>query len=146
MSNYAIIVGSVLGASEYVADALAELIAKQNNTADIHLAPDLAEISPDATWIICTSTHGAGDLPDNIQPFAEQLQRADLTNVKAYVIGLGDSSYDTYCFAAKTMETLLKQAGATILATPLHIDVLSHPIPEDEAVAWFETQTNTQLA
>ncbi|MCW8093427.1 FMN-binding protein MioC [Alteromonas sp. ASW11-130] len=146
MSNYAIIVGSVLGASEYVADALAEHITQQKGTVEIHLAPDLSQISKDTIWIVCTSTHGAGDLPDNIQPFAEQLENADLSTVSAFVIGLGDSSYDTFCQGAKTMETLLKQAGANIIATPLHIDVLIHPIPEDEAVAWFTSHSSTQLA
>ncbi|MCW8108875.1 flavodoxin domain-containing protein [Alteromonas ponticola] len=146
MSNYAIIVGSVLGAAEYVADALAESIKQNQEAVEIHLSPDLPAISHDAIWIICTSTHGAGDLPDNIQPFAEQLENADLSAVSAYVIGLGDSSYDTFCHGAKTMETLLIQAGATLLAPPCHIDVLTYPIPEDEAVAWFTSQTSAQSA
>ncbi|NMH60630.1 flavodoxin domain-containing protein [Alteromonas ponticola] len=146
MSKYAIIVGSVLGASEYVADALAEAIQQNGDSAEIFLSPDFTEIPSETIWIICTSTHGAGELPDNIQHFAQQLEFADLSAVSAYVIGLGDSSYDTFCHGAKAIETLLKQGGATLLSTPLHIDVLTYPIPEDEAVAWFKSQTSQQIA
>ncbi|WP_137168594.1 flavodoxin domain-containing protein [Salinimonas lutimaris] len=133
-----ILVGSVLGASEYVADALAEVAQKAGYETDIKLTPDLKSIEPGSTWVICTSTHGAGDLPDNIAPFASQLKGADLSQVNAYLVGLGDSSYDTYCFGAMTMQKLLEEGGATLLHAPLHIDVLNHPIPEDKAVEWFE--------
>lgn len=142
-THYSIIVGSMLGAAEYVADALAEVIREHDKQAEIHLTPSLDDISGDSTWIVCTSTHGAGDLPDNIQPFASSLKDSDLSHVSAYIVGLGDSSYDTYCYGAQTMETLLKQGGATLLSEPLHIDVLHHPIPEDQAVAWFRTKLNS---
>ena len=135
-----ILVGSVLGAAEYVADALAEVAQQAGYQTDIQLAPDFETIPTQSTWVICTSTHGAGDLPDNIQPFAAQLAERDLSSVKAYIVGLGDSSYDTYCFAAMTMQEKLAQGNATLLAEPLHIDVLNHPIPEEIAVEWLTEQ------
>ena len=58
------------------------------------------------------------------------------------IIGLGDTSYDTFCYGAKEIETKLVNAGATLLTAPLHIDVLEHPIPEDEAVHWFESNVD----
>ncbi len=135
-----ILVGSVLGAAEYVADALAEVAQQAGYQTDIQLTPDIEALTPDTTWLICTSTHGAGDLPDNIQPFAKQLQDRDLTGVQAFVVGLGDSSYDTYCYGAQTMTQLLEQGNATLLSAPLHIDVLNHPLPEEKAVEWFAQQ------
>ena len=72
MANFEIVVGSVLGASEYVADALQEVLLSHTHSAEIHLTPQLSDLDKDATWLICTSTHGAGDLPDNIQPFVKQ--------------------------------------------------------------------------
>ncbi len=136
--HFTILVGSVLGASEYVADALSDTLKARQHEVSIQLDPDFEAIDKGSTWIICTSTHGAGDLPDNIQPFAAQLQGQDLSSVNAYIIGLGDSSYDTFCHGAMTMEKLLTSGNATILAEPFHIDVLNHPIPEDEAVAWLD--------
>ncbi|GAB5381667.1 MAG: FMN-binding protein MioC [Aliiglaciecola sp.] len=139
MANFSIIVGSVLGASEYVADALQETLQNQSHSVTIHLEPELQSIDKSTIWIVCTSTHGAGDLPDNIQPFADQLKETELSSTAFLVVGLGDSSYDTYCNGAMTMQSLLEKAGATLLNKPIHIDVLTHPIPEDAAVEWLES-------
>ncbi|WJG09452.1 FMN-binding protein MioC [Aliiglaciecola sp. LCG003] len=138
MANFDIIVGTVLGASEYVADALQETLEKHGHSATIWLEPNLEDLSKQSTWLICTSTHGAGDLPDNIQPFEKQLKGQDLSEVNFLVVGLGDSSYDTYCNGAIQMQDSLEQANATMLHKPIHIDVLHHPIPEDAAVVWLE--------
>ncbi|AFT76588.1 FMN-binding protein MioC [Alteromonas macleodii] len=136
--HFEIIVGTMLGAAEYVADAIAEKLDASGHTHTIHAEPNLDEIKTESTWIVCTSTHGAGELPDNIQPFAKQLEGADLSAVNAYVIGLGDTSYDTFCFGAKEMEKHIKNAGGTLITDALYIDVLEHPIPEDAAVEWFD--------
>ncbi len=136
--HFEIIVGTMLGAAEYVADAIAEKLDASGHTHTIHAEPNLDEIKTESTWIVCTSTHGAGELPDNIQPFAKQLEGVDLSAVNAYVIGLGDTSYDTFCFGAKEMEKHIKNAGGTLITDALYIDVLEHPIPEDAAVEWFD--------
>ena len=136
--HFEIIVGTMLGAAEYVADAIAEKLDASGHTHTIHAEPNLDEIKTESTWIVCTSTHGAGELPDNIQPFAKQLEGADLSAVNAYVNGLGDTSYDTFCFGAKEMEKHIKNAGGTLITDALYIDVLEHPIPEDAAVEWFD--------
>lgn len=140
MAHFDIIVGSVLGASEYVADALKETLEENSHDATIFLEPDYSQIcaeNSNAVWLICTSTHGAGDLPDNIQPFADELKSAKFENQQFMIVGLGDSSYDTYCNGAMKMQDLMQQAGAKLLADPIHIDVLHHPIPEDAAVEWL---------
>lgn len=137
MSSVSIFVGSVLGATEYVAEAIAAVLKDANIDVDVQFQPDLHKSSSDR-WIICTSTHGAGDLPDNIQPFAQQLAAADLSNKHVLLIGLGDSSYDTFCGAAMTIESVLLDRQARLVAPALHIDVLHHPIPEDVATTWFK--------
>lgn len=136
--HFEIIVGTMLGASEYVADAIAEKLSALGHSYTIHPEPNLDDIKTQSTWVVCTSTHGAGELPDNIQPFASQIKDVSLAPVKAYVIGLGDTSYDTFCFGAKQMEKQITDNGGTLLADTLFIDVLEHPIPEDVAVEWFE--------
>ncbi|WP_416306756.1 FMN-binding protein MioC [Neptunicella sp. SCSIO 80796] len=133
-----IIVGSMLGASEYVADALAAKLETLGIHSEIYLTPDMQQLDQDNLWCICTSTHGAGDLPDNIQPFAEQLKQQQLPRVNYIIIGLGDSSYDTFCEGGKQMHQLMQSAKANSLSEPLYIDVLHHPIPEDEAETWLE--------
>lgn len=137
MAHFDIAVGTVLGASEYVADALLETLEKQGHSGTIHLEPELSALSADNIWIVCTSTHGAGDLPDNIQPLHDELAQSSLSDTRYLVVGLGDSSYDTFCYGAQKMEQILTQQGATLLAPAIHIDVLNHPIPEDHAAAWL---------
>jgi MioC protein len=138
--HFDIMVGSVLGASEYVAEAILVSIIYAGHTGECHFEPCVSALNKDNILLICTSTHGAGDLPDNIVAYAKALQHKDLNGFNAMIIGLGDSSYDTYCGAAMTMETLLVEKGVTLLSDPLHIDVLHHPIPEDIAVEWFVEQ------
>jgi MioC protein len=133
-----IAVGSVLGASEYVAEALADMLKTQGFESTCHFTPSVDNIDFAQFLLIVTSTHGAGDLPDNIQSFAEDLSKKDLKGTKAVIIGLGDSSYDTFCEGSATMETILKDSGATMVLPVYQIDVLHHPIPEDAAVAWLE--------
>jgi MioC protein len=138
--HFDIMVGSVLGASEYVAEALLAAIKEAGHDGNCHFDPSISTLNKDNVLLICTSTHGAGDLPDNIESYAKSLENQDLQGVNAIIIGLGDSSYDTYCGAAMKMETLIVNQGATLLTEPLHIDVLNHPIPEDIAVEWFTAQ------
>ena len=130
-----IMVGSVLGASEYVAEAIEQYLTEQQHDVRTSFTPTISELRPSALLIICTSTHGAGDLPDNIQAFYKELDQYDLSAKSAVVIGLGDSSYDTFCNAARSMETKLHKQGANIIIPPILIDVLQHPIPEDYALA-----------
>jgi MioC protein len=137
MTKFEIIVGSVLGASEYVADALSDKLVESGHQAQIHLEPDLDDIDRSSVWLICSSTHGAGDLPDNIQHFAKQIESSDLSQVSFTVLGLGDSSYDTFCFGAMTLERLMLAANAKKIIPVIHIDVLHHPIPEEPAVDWL---------
>jgi len=132
-----IAVGTVLGASEYVAEAIGGLLENNGHTANYHFTPSINDIDLAQLLIIVTSTHGAGDLPDNIQGFARDLAKQDLSGLKAVIIGLGDSSYDTFCQASATMEDILTNAGANLLLPVYQIDVLHHPIPEDAALAWL---------
>lgn len=140
MSNHTqpiqIIIGSVLGATEYVAEAISDACNKQNIQTRLHFTPTLSDISTDAPWIVCTSTHGAGELPDNIQGFHRSLSDTQLSN-QALVVGLGDSSYDTYCQGAAIISSALTVAGVTLQHEPFLVDVLHHPIPEDVVVEWI---------
>jgi len=101
----------------------------------------LAEVLDDAGSIllVVTSTHGAGDVPDNLQPFAKDLaeQHPDLNSLKYGVIALGDSSYDTFCQGGKTLDQLLAECGASRIGERLDIDVTQHEIPEDAAEVWI---------
>lgn len=134
-----IITGSTLGGAEYVGDHLSDLLTEKGLTTKIHNQPDLAEIPNRGTWLVITSTHGAGEYPDNIQPFIQALQDTPpkMSDVQYAVIAIGDSSYDTFCAAGKHAYDLLQDIGATPLTDCVTIDVLSHTVPEDAAETWL---------
>ena len=145
-----ILVGSQMGAAEYTAEQVADTLVQAGYEVRLHLTPDLEQLTKNSTWLVITSTYGAGDLPDNIQPFADQLaqDRSDLTTVSYAVITLGDSSYDTFCLAGRKIEALLDAKSVISLGIKLDIDVLTADLPEDQALAWLpkltELLNNTQ--
>ncbi len=134
-----ILVGSQMGAAEYAAEQVAETLVQAGYEVRLHLTPDIEQLTRNSIWLVITSTYGAGDLPDNIQPFADQLaqEQGDLTTVSYAVITLGDSSYDTFCLAGRKIETLLATKQAKSLGIHLDIDVQQGELPEDLALAWL---------
>lgn len=137
MKNLSIIVGSQMGSAEYVAEQIQEALVEHDIHATVHEHPVLSEIKDNA-WLICTSTHGAGELPDNIQSFASDLAEVEqLTHLTYAVIGLGDSSYDQFNQAAKDLDQHLTSKGAVKLVDRLEVDAQSEELPEDIALAWL---------
>lgn len=140
MSSFQIIVGSMLGGSEYVAEACQETLTALNHETELHLSPDFEQIpSEDQTWLVCTSTHGAGDYPDNLTAFVNNLSASnkDLSSTKFMIIGLGDSSYDTFCFAAKNINKLLLSKGCKEIIESKLFDMQQDIDPETEAQEWI---------
>jgi len=131
----------MLGGTEYVAEACEEKLRELGHEVTLHLQPNFAEIpQEDQIWLICTSTHGAGDYPDNIQGFVYDLERAstDLINIPFFVIGLGDTNYDTFCFAAKNIEKLLLSKGCKNIIELKTFDMASDIDPEIESQTWLD--------
>lgn len=148
MASIQIIVGSMLGGTEYVAEACQETLEESNHSVSLHLKPIFNDIpQKDQTWLICTSTHGAGDYPDNIQSFIQDLENTaqDLSSISFLIIGLGDSSYDTFCLAAKNTEKLLLSKGCNIITETKYIDMQDDLDPELESQAWI-SQINDHLS
>lgn len=140
MSSFQIIVGSMLGASEYVAEACQEQLEQLDHQVELHFSPKLDEIkSKNQTWLICTSTHGAGEYPENLQPFVDQLTASDidLSTTQFMVIGLGDSSYDTFCYAAKNIISILKSKGCIEIIPLKTFDMQEEEDPEEGSQHWI---------
>ena len=126
-----IIVGTETGTAEYVADEIIGLFEQNTITAEI--VEDITQLSTNNIWLICTSTHGAGDVPNNLTDFKQQLELSppDLSKLKFAVIGLGDSSYDTYCFAGCYFSEKLTDLGATEIFPMIKVDAMQDDMPED---------------
>ena len=140
MSSFQIIVGSMLGGTEYVAEACQDTLETLGHHVTLHLEPKLSEINlKNQTLLVCTSTHGAGDYPDNIEPFIQDLANSDqdLSSNQFLVIGVGDSSYDTFCVAAKNTVKLLKSKGCKEVVILRTLDMCQDIDPEDLAQQWL---------
>lgn len=139
MADITLISGSTLGSAEYVAEHLAELLEQQSFSTEVLHGPELNELPQSGLWLLVTSTHGAGELPDNLQPLFEQIaeQQPDLSQVQYGAIGIGSKEYDTFCGAIDTVDRVLKDRGAKRIGDMLKIDITEHDIPEDPAEAWL---------
>lgn len=138
MADITLISGSTLGSAEYVAEHVAEKLEEAGFSTEMFHGPELYEVPQDGIWLMVCSTHGAGELPDNLQPFMEQLedQQPDLSKVHFGALGLGSSEYDTFCGAIGALDRKLTSLGAKRIGDRLEIDVTQHEIPEDPAEVW----------
>ena len=139
MADITLISGSTLGSAEYVAEHLAEKLEEQGYSTETLHGPELDEVPLQGIWLMVTSTHGAGELPDNLQPLFEQIetQQPDLTRVRFGAVGIGSSEYDTFCGGIKIVDRVLIASGAQRIGEVLEIDVTKHEIPEDPAEIWL---------
>ncbi|KOC88387.1 FMN-binding protein MioC [Winslowiella iniecta] len=138
MADITLISGSTLGSAEYVAEHLAEKLEEAGFTTETLHGPELAELPQQGVWLVVTSTHGAGELPDNLQPLFEEIeeQQPDLSAVRYGAVGIGNREYDLFCGAIDKMDNLLTARGAKRIGDRLDIDVMEHEIPEDPAEVW----------
>lgn len=140
MKLITLISGSTLGGAEYVTEHLADKLNDHGFSTQIMHGPELVELPNYGIWLLISSTHGAGELPDNLKPLIEQIQskKPNLNQVQYGVIGLGNSSYDTFCEAIKLIDRTLHEAGAQKIGDRLEIDVSEYDVPEDPAEQWLD--------
>lgn len=138
-----IITGSTLGGAEYVADHLKDVLNQQGVEVELFNNATLSDIQHQRHVLIVCSTHGAGELPDNIKPLFDVLaeQKPSLSQMKFGVIGLGSSDYDTFCNAVNIIEAELKSCGATQICESLRIDVANNFDHDSTAEEWLPTFT-----
>ncbi len=136
-----ILVGTMTGTAELVAQEVRETLAAAGHLAAIQLMDglDAAVFDGGGTFLICTSTYGQGDVPDNAQQLYASLQaiRPNLGAVTYGVIALGDRTYkDTYCFGGVLFDKLLAELGARRTGEILMHDASAGTVPEEAAAQW----------
>lgn len=144
MVDVTLISGSTLGSAEYVAEHLAEKLEEAGFSTEMLHGPALDELNLQGIWLVVSSTHGAGDLPDNLQPLFDAIEekKPDLSQVRYGAVGIGNREYDLFCGAIEKMDNLLTSCGAQRIGDRLDIDVLEHEIPEDPAEVWIASWKN----
>jgi len=95
----------------------------------------------EAVYLICTSTYGQGDVPDNAKALYEALctQKPDLAGVRYGVFGLGDRTYaETFNFGGKRFDEILSSLGAERIGERYQNDASSGTLPEEIAMEWAQ--------
>lgn len=139
MAHITVISGSTLGNAEYIAEHLADKLLAQGHEVQVLHGPELDEVPQQGIWLVVTSTHGAGELPDNLQPLFEQIetQQPDLTGIHFGAVGIGSSEYDTFCGGIAIVDCILIAFGAQRIGEVIKIDIKQHDVPEDPAEEWL---------
>lgn len=141
MASIQIIIGSVYGRSEQVAEFTAEELRKLGHDVSLnsYVRPEDLVRNSEEVLLLCHSNTGVGELPDNIQPIYLHLTR-DYPRIagKRYgVINLADSSYSSFNEAGQMLDAAFSDLGAQRIGEPLVIDACSSESPEDLVRAWM---------
>jgi len=140
--NLTILVGTMTGTAEMVAQEVQTALESVGHAANIRMMDNLdaGVFAGGGTFLICTSTYGQGDVPDNAQEFFASLERdrPDLSAVTYGVIALGDLTYkDTFCEGGIRFDSLLTELGARRVGEMLKHDASSGTLPEEVAAQWI---------
>jgi MioC protein len=139
-----ILVGTMTGTAQLCAQEI-ELALDDEDTKVETLQMD--KLGPevfadrDAIYLICTSTYGQGDVPDNAKALYEALgsRRPDLAGVRYGVFGLGDRTYaETFNFGGKRFDDVLAALGAERIGERYMHDASSGTLPEEIALDWAQ--------
>lgn len=143
MADITLISGSTLGSAEYVAEHLAEKLEEAGYSTEIQHGPLVDDLQAQGIWLIISSTHGAGDIPDNLVPFYDALQEAGRSFRRAlWRYRDRQPRIRHLCGAIDKLEAALKACGAKQIGETLKINVLEHEIPEDPAEIWLGSWKN----
>ena len=138
-----ILVGTMTGTAQLCAQEM-ELALDDGETEVATLMMDGLDSSVfdrDGVFLICTSTYGQGDVPDNARALYEDLKsaRPDLSRVRYGVFGLGDRTYaETFNFGGKRFDEILSDLGAKRIGERHMHDASSGILPEETALEWCQ--------
>jgi len=136
-----ILVGTMTGTAQLCAQEM-ELALDDGETRVETLLMDQLDSSVfarDGVFLICTSTYGQRDVPDNARALFQDLgtKRPDLSRVRYGVFGLGDRTYaETFNFGGKKFDDLLTELGAKRVGERHKHDASSGIMPEETALEW----------
>ena len=140
-----ILVGTMTSTADYVAQAIQMDCADLIDDIEVQLM-DALDISvfdqanaTDAIYLICSSTYGSGDVPDNARALYESMDANPqfLGHVRYGVIALGDRTYlQTFCLGGKKFDERLQDLGAQRIGDVWCHDASSGTMPESEGTEW----------
>jgi MioC protein len=127
--------------ADYVAQAIQMDCADLADEIEVLLmdGQEISVFDEDALYLICTSTYGSGDVPDNARCLYDSLdtQPKYLGHVRYGVIALGDRTYmQTFAFGGRKFDERLQGLGAQRIGEMFIHDASAGTMPEELATAW----------
>ena len=120
MAQIEIIVGSVYGNAQNVAEHAEQFLASEGYQVKVHTDPDVALLNENAGFLVITSTTGMGDVPPNLELFFADVQ-ADLPSLQGKIRDCRDEhGLRSYCGAGSNFLSYLRNYKVTV--TPMLID------------------------
>ncbi|MES1949981.1 sulfite reductase (NADPH) flavoprotein subunit alpha [Salinisphaera sp. S4-8] len=139
-----ILYGSQTGNAEDIAETLRERAEAAGLNASAYDMLDYKpkDLKKEKNLIVCVSTHGEGDPPDNaeeLHAFLFGKKAPKLDGLKFSVLAFGDTSYEHFCQTGKDFDAQLEKLGGQRLTDRVDLDVDF----DDAAEAWMETVVDT---
>jgi MioC protein len=136
-----ILVGTMTGTAQLCAQEMELALGDDDVQIETILMDSLdsSVFEREGVFLVCTSTYGQGDVPDNAKAFYEDLKgkRPDLSRVRYGVFGLGDRTYaETFNFGGKRFDDILGELGAERIGERHTHDASSGILPEETALEW----------
>jgi MioC protein len=136
-----ILVGTMTGTAQLVAQEIE--LTVEDPGIQVRTLPmdglDATVFAAGGLFLICSSTYGQGDVPDNAKRLYESLGtvRPDLSRVYYGVIALGDRTYaETFCNGGRRFDRILSELGAKRIGELMLHDASAGTMPEELAVRW----------
>lgn len=142
MTLITLLVGTMTGNAEFAAEEMAQVLRDEFGLETELLLMDKIDAKVfrrKGVFLICTSTYGEGDVPENAQALYRDLcdQRPDLSGVRYAVFGLGDANHrETFNFGGKRFDDILAELGAKRIGERATHDAQSGVQPWDYGCEW----------
>ena len=138
-----ILIGTMTGTAQLCAQEMELALGDDQTQVEALLMDNLdaSVFDREGAFLICTSTYGQGDVPDNARALYEDLQRRrpDLSKLRYGVFGLGDRTYaETFNYGGKRFDDILTELGASRVGERYKHDASSGVLPEEMAVEWCQ--------
>lgn len=138
MPKILILYGSTTGNTEMVAEQIMSCL--EEHEVDLQDVADASQedLASYDLLVVGASTWDDGKLQQDFRDFVDGLD-VDLSDKKAAVFGLGDSTYPDFCKAAPILEQIFTNLGAKLVVDALKIDGFPDEVENEEKIdAWSQ--------
>lgn len=149
-----ILYGTETGTSQDIAEEVGRCLERLHFTTDVTGLDNASlghmSLYPSCITVFVVATTGQGDFPDNARKFWKGLLRRKLSpttlaETDYAVVGLGDSSYPKFNWAARKLDKRLRQLGATSIVESCEADEQGDDSTDGAFLTWLSQFRETVL-